>query len=81
MAEVLQKFKAPKADNREQWDKIRLLIEHGFFFQSIYDVEPGAAYTRAQTVPYPRTLSEAREWVKQWAHKAIDPAPIDSDDA
>jgi hypothetical protein len=55
---VNRKFKAPKATDVAQWEKVRLLIEHGFLFHSF-------------GVRYPETLEEARTWVKQWSANAI----------
>src|SRR5438309_5752690 len=52
---VGRKFKAPRASDKKQWEKVRLLLEHGFRFGSI-------------SVPYPASLSEAREWVVKWRH-------------
>ncbi len=65
--QVSRKFKAPKADDHEQWQKVRLLVEHGFLFQSIYDDQNGGL-----VVPYPTTLKDAREWIKKWEHKSIE---------
>ena len=64
--EVGQKFKPPRASDDEQWEKVRLLISHGFRFHSHY-VESASGHW--SVVPYPKTLREARVWVKKWAHK------------
>jgi predicted RNA-binding Zn-ribbon protein involved in translation (DUF1610 family) len=69
--QVSRKFKPPKADDLEQWEKVQLLIEHGFLFQSIYDDTQSG-----RNVPYPKTLKDAREWINKWAHKAIDVTTI-----
>lgn len=61
-----RKFKPPRATDDEQWEKVRLLILHGFVFQSIYGDDHA-------TVRYPASLREARQWVKTWAHKAAPP--------
>jgi DNA-directed RNA polymerase subunit RPC12/RpoP len=55
-----RKFKAPKSSDRAQWDKVKFLVEHGFFFYSAYE-RVGFGEVR---VSYPRTLEEAREFVK-----------------
>jgi hypothetical protein len=62
-----RKFKPPRATDDEQWEKVRLLIAHGFFFESIHDDDRALVH-------YPESLSEAREWVKKWAHKATPAA-------
>jgi hypothetical protein len=58
-----RKFKPPRATDDEQWEKVRLLVKHGFLFHSIYGDDRAA-------VRYPESLRDARDWVKKWAHKA-----------
>ena len=55
-----RKFKASKSRDLPQWAKVKLLVEHGFLFYSVYE-RIGAGGVR---VPYPRTLKEAIEFVK-----------------
>jgi hypothetical protein len=60
-------FKPPKKNDSAQWNKIAYLIEHGFMFQKIRPVTESF-----ESVPYPETLTEAKEFVvkyKKWAHK------------
>ena len=62
-AELIQlsrKFKAPKSRDTQQWAKVRFLVEHGFSFYSVYE-RTALGEIRVQ---YPRTLEEAREFVK-----------------
>ncbi len=59
-------FKAPKKSNKKQWDKIRFLFEHGFRFQKI---RVGSGHH--DTVPYPETLEEAKEFVVTYKDYAI----------
>lgn len=59
-------FKAPKKTDKRQWQKIRFLFEHGFRFQKIRD---GSGHH--DTVPYPETLEEAREFVVKYKRFAI----------
>jgi hypothetical protein len=61
---VHRKFKAPKAADVAQWEKVRFLIQHGFLFHSFGD-------GRGHNVRYPETLKEAKAWVKQWSDNAI----------
>lgn len=60
---VAHNFKPPRANDDEQWEKVRLLISHGFFFHSMYD-------EKYEKVRYPTSLRDARQWVKRWAHRA-----------
>lgn len=58
-------FKAPKKADNAQWKKVAFLIEHGFLFQKIR-LDPNSY----ESVPYPKTLVEAKEFVikyKDWA--------------
>lgn len=58
-------FKAPKKSDNTQWKKVAFLIEHGFLFQKIR-LDPNSF----ESVPYPKKLAEAKEFVikyKEWA--------------
>ena len=57
-------FKPSKASDSRQW-KVRLLVEHGFRFQHVYETKGGS--TR---VIYPATLEDAREPVVRYAERA-----------
>ena len=58
-----RKFKPPKRSDIQQWRKVRLLAEYGFWFQSV-------------GVPYPESLSEAEEFVATYADLG---RPVDSE--
>lgn len=58
-----RKFKAPPAADIKQWAKVQFLAEHGFRFGSIVD-------KGGNRVPYPGTLPEAREFVREYADVA-----------
>lgn len=60
LTRLSRKFKAPKSSDLPQWEKVKFLVEHGFLFYSVYE-RIGVGEVR---VPYPRTLEEAREFVK-----------------
>jgi len=67
MYHVGRNFKPPKKSDSAQWNKISFLIEHGFLFQKIRP-DPKSN----NSVPYPDTLQEAKEFVvkyKDWAYK------------
>jgi len=59
-------FKAPKKSDTKQWQKVKFLFEHGFRFQKI---RTGAG--DKDTVPYPNTLAEAKEFVVKYSEFAI----------
>jgi hypothetical protein len=54
-----RKFKAPPAVDIKQWAKVQFLSEHGFRFGSIVDED-------GYRVPYPKTLQEARKFVREY---------------
>ena len=53
-----RKFSAPKSKDRQQWEKIRYLVEHGFRF---YPVRP--SQNSGVSVRYPTTMKEAKVFV------------------
>ena len=59
-------FKAPRKTAKRQWDKIRFLVKHGFRFQKIR-----LASGRQDSVAYPETLEEAREFIVKFKDYAI----------
>lgn len=58
-------FKPPKKSDAKQWTKVKYLVEHGFYFQKIR-VTSG----HHDTVPYPETLEEAKEFVVKYKQYA-----------
>ena len=52
-------FHVPKMSDQQQWKKIKFLFDNGFSFQKVHD-ESG------QSVPYPKTLEEAKEFVNKY---------------
>ncbi|MEL7311371.1 MAG: hypothetical protein AAFN07_07670 [Pseudomonadota bacterium] len=59
-----RKFKPPRQSDRKQWEKVKALAEHGFWFHS-----------SAGTVEYPKTLQEVPEFLDAYAHlvRGVDP--------
>ena len=58
-------FKPPKQTDKKQWEKVKLLADHGFYFQKIYDKE-----NNGEHIPYPETLEQAKEFVVRWKQYA-----------
>ena len=56
-------FKPPKRSDDEQWEKVQFLIDNGFAFHKIYD-------DNGEHIPYPKTLSEAKEFVITYKNKS-----------
>ena len=59
-------FKAPKKTDQKQWNKIRFLFENGFRFQKIR-----IGTHHHDTVAYPETLEDAKEFVIKYKDYAI----------
>ncbi len=61
-------FKSPRQVDARQWQKVRFLFEHGFRFQKI---RIGSGHH--ETVTYPETLEEAKEFVVKYKEHACSP--------
>lgn len=59
-----RKFSAPDSKDLAQWAKVKFLIEHGFRFYSVYEPHQGGGMIR---VDYPKTLSEAEDFVVRFS--------------
>ena len=56
------RFRPPRRNATKQWEVVRFLYQHGFYYQHISD---GKAY-----VAYPTTMLAAREFVVTYAAKS-----------
>lgn len=61
-------FKPPKKSDTAQWKKVEYLIGHGFVFQKIRTIE-----NSYDSVPYPETLAQAKEFVVKYQQYAVKP--------
>lgn len=59
-------FKAPKKTDIKQWEKIEFLFQHGFRFQKIR-----LGTNHYDTVPYPETIAQAKEFVLKYRKYAM----------
>jgi hypothetical protein len=62
-----RKFSAPKRRDSEQWAKVKLLVEHGFYFFSVYQVGENG---KKVPVPYPNRLSEVPHFVAEFREQS-----------
>jgi DNA-directed RNA polymerase subunit RPC12/RpoP len=60
MTMLSRKFSAPAAKEKQQWQKVQYLVEHGFKFYPVYEALPSGGQQRGR---YPETLQEAKEFV------------------
>jgi len=68
-----RKFHTPRHSDREQWKKVELLVKHGFRFETVYRaINSGGQIA----VPYPRSLSEVRDFVAEFRGQALHPEPV-----
>lgn len=54
-----EKFKAPPKENTVQWEIIKMLVDNGFNYQTMYNSDSG------DRIPYPRTKIEAEEFIRK----------------
>jgi hypothetical protein len=67
-----RKFHSPKASDLAQWKKVRMLVEHGFFFQSVYRAAPEGG---KRVAPYLSSLSEVASFVLEFSDQAESKQP------
>ena len=57
-----EKFKAPSKTDVAQWEIVKMLVDNGFRFQTLYDPVSG------ERILYPRTKTEAEEFIRKYKH-------------
>ena len=73
-----RKFHTPRLNDREQWKKVELLVNHGFRFESVYRA---TEFGGKVAVPYPRRLSEVPTFVAEFRGQALQPEPLRPNDS
>ncbi len=70
---LMHKFKPPKSADIKQWEKVKFLYDHGFWFQSLgeYSTPVSIDPETYQCPRYPTTLDEARVFVEEFKDYAI----------
>lgn len=68
MVKLSRKFSAPAASDKAQWAKVKLLVEHGFLFQPVYEPSRSGGHQR---VRYPSKLEEAKNFVVEFHAQAV----------
>jgi len=68
-----RKFHTPKSTDVAQWRKVQLLVENGFFFDSVYRATESGGKV---AVPYPRTMAEVPAFVAEFKSQAQRPLPV-----
>jgi predicted RNA-binding Zn-ribbon protein involved in translation (DUF1610 family) len=63
MIVLSRKFHAPKMTDIEQWEKVKYLVDNGFYFETVFENVERGVY---RSVPYPETKKEAFEFVKKY---------------
>jgi hypothetical protein len=67
MVMLNRKFSAPRQRDKEQWAKVRQLVEHGFYFFSVYQLGEDGKKT---PVPYPARLSEVPHFIAEFREQS-----------
>lgn len=67
-----RKFHSPKITDLKQWKKVQLLVELGFYFQSVYRATPEGGL---RVVPYPRTIQEVEAFAHEFREQAVSRQP------
>ncbi len=71
LIEVNRKFSAPKTADKAQWEKVKYLVENGFFFHSVYERAEDGGYYK---ISYPESLDEAKDFVIRYKEQAVNQA-------
>ena len=53
-----ERFKAPPKEDTAQWEIVRMVVDNGFNYQTLYDPDSG------ERIPYPRNKTEAEEFIR-----------------
>ena len=64
MTFVNHKFRPPKKNDKKGWELVKFLISCGFTFQHVSD-------ENGMYVTYPRSMEEAKEFVKKYEFRAF----------
>jgi hypothetical protein len=67
MVMLNRKFSAPKKRDAEQWAKVMQLVQHGFYFFSVYQIGENG---KKVPVPYPAHLSEVPHFVTEFREQS-----------
>jgi DNA-directed RNA polymerase subunit RPC12/RpoP len=67
------RFRPPKKDDDTKWNTVAYLLKNGFYYQHIYELIDGIN----QTVAYPESLKDAKEFVEKYRNQAkpVSPSP------
>jgi hypothetical protein len=72
MVMLSRKFSSPKQRDAKQWQKVQQLVEHGFYFFSVYRT---AANGKKISVPYPKNLSEVPAFAQEFSDQSTHHRP------
>ena len=60
MALLNEKFKAPSKEDSTQWEIVKMVVDNGFNYQTLYDSDSG------ERIHYPTTKNEAEEFIRKY---------------
>ena len=75
------RFRPPKVVDTKKWEVVKYLIEHGFYYQHIYEVEETSKhYNREESyVAYPENLRDAKEFAEKYKLQARKIKQLDNE--
>ena len=66
LIQLSRKFSTPKSRDIEQWRKVEALVQAGFYFQSLYEMDANGK--RNNRVMYPVRLREVQAFVARYSY-------------
>ena len=65
------RFRPPKKSDDKSWEAVKFLIENGFYYQHIYEVNETLEHINRleKYVEYPENLREAKEFVEKYKNQ------------
>jgi predicted RNA-binding Zn-ribbon protein involved in translation (DUF1610 family) len=66
------RFRPPKKSDDKRWNTVKYLIENGFYYQHIYELQETTGHTNRleKFVAYPDNLRDAKEFVEKYKSQA-----------
>ncbi|UFH36539.1 hypothetical protein [Flavobacterium acetivorans] len=67
------RFKPPKKTEDKKWETVNFLIEHGFYYQHVYEnveVKKSGIIVYENYAKYPENIKDAKEFVEKYKDQA-----------
>ena len=73
MTLISHRFKPPRKTENKKWETVEFLIEHGFYYQHVYEnveVKKSGIIVYENYARYPENIKEAKEFVEKYKEQA-----------